>query len=151
MSSKTRDSIIDYIEEMDLVINRLTNRFRWLFKKYTSNDVTGAQLGIMQCLRSEGSCNTSYLAEELGVTMSAITAMVNRLYKHGFVLRERREQDRRQVWISITPQGLHFLNIAEQSRYYLLSKYLSQLNEEERTEFLKTLKKLLKAVEKDNH
>ena len=150
MTSEKKDPVIEYIKDLDLVFSRLINRFRWLFRKYSSDEITGTQLAVLRCLRSEGACTTSYLAEMLGVTLSAITALINRLYRQGLASRERKEQDRRQVWINITPQGLQYLHDAEQSRYFLLSMYFSKLTEEERVEFLRMLRKVSDIFESDD-
>ncbi len=149
MSKGEKDPVIEYIKELDLVFSRLINRFRWLFRKYSSDEITGTQLAVLRCLRAEGACTTSYLAEVLGVTLSAITALVNRLYRQGLASRERKEKDRRQVWINITPRGLQYLQEAEQGRYFLLSMYFSRLPEEEREEFLRMMKKVLDLIESD--
>ncbi len=150
MKQKKDDELIEYIKELDLHFSRLINRFRYLFRKYSSDNVTGAQLSVLRNLRAKGACTTSYLAESLGVTLSAITALVNRLYRMGLVARERKEKDRRQVWINITEQGLQHLEEAESNRYFLLSLYFSQLDEDEREKFLEMMEKVVNIFETDN-
>lgn len=103
----------------------------------------------MRSLR-KGPCNTSYLAQMLGVTLSAITALINRLHRMGFVSRERREKDRRQVWISITPKGLQVLNDVEERRNLLLAVYLSRVPENERQQLLELLQRAVKLFERED-
>ena len=58
------------------------------------------------------------LAEELGLTSAAITALVDRLERNGYVVRQRINRDRRKVTIQADPERLREVN----------SHYLSQGN-----------------------
>ena len=104
----------------------------------------------MRFLKFKGPCNTSYLARALGVTLSAITALINRLHKMELVTRERREKDRRQVWISITPRGLQVLREVEEKRFLLLALSLSRLPESERAKLLTLLHQVVALLERED-
>ncbi len=110
-----------------------------LHNKYTADEVTDTQFIVLRALK-KGPCNTSFLAHMLGVTLSAVTALVNRLHKMGLVVRERQEKDRRQVWISITPEGLEVLKDVEERRNLLLAVYLSHVPEGKRQQLLELLR-----------
>lgn len=135
-----REEVLQYIKEVDLNFSRLISRFRLLFAKYSGGEITDTQFSVLRALRNRGSCNTSYLAQRLGVTLSAVTALINRLYKLGLVTRERRDQDRRQVWIGITPRGLEVLREMEEKRYLLLAMYMAKFPEKDRAELLSLLR-----------
>jgi DNA-binding MarR family transcriptional regulator len=64
-------------------------------------------------LNLEGRVTAGRLAEVTGLTTGAITGVVDRLEKAGFVRRERDAQDRRKVFIAIVPE-----NIARISKCY---------------------------------
>ncbi len=135
---------------MDHVFSRLINRFRYLFNKYTSDDITGTQLSILRILEKKGASNTSYLAESLGVTLSAITAIVSRLSRMGLVTRERREKDRRQVWINITEKGCKILREAEERRYFLLGIFFSRFPQKDREYLLHILQEVVHLFERED-
>lgn len=141
--------MLEYIKELDMVFSRLIYRFRVLFSRYTVDEITDTQYIVLRSLR-KGSCNTSYLAQVLGVTLSAVTALVNRLYKMELVERERKEVDRRQVWISITVRGLKVLKDVEDKRYLLMAVYLSRLPDSEREEALQMLKRMIALFERED-
>ena len=86
----------------------------------------------------------------LGVTLSAVTALINRLHRMGLVSRERQEQDRRQVWISITPKGLQVLNDVEERRNLLLAVYISRVPENERQQLLELLQRAILLFERED-
>ncbi len=141
--------MIDYIKELDQVFSRLIYRVRVLHNRYTADEITDTQYVVLRALR-KAPCNTSFLAHMLGVTLSAVTALINRLYRMGLVTRERQEKDRRQVWIYITPKGLQVLEDVEGKRNMLLAVYLSRVPEDERQQLLELLHKAAKIFERDD-
>lgn len=120
-----------------------------LLGKYAEDDITDTQIIVLRSLR-KGPCNTTFLARVLGVTLSAITALINRLYKMGLVTRERRDKDRRQVWISITPKGKQVLQEVEDRRYLLLAIYFSRVPEAEREQILQLFNRIIELFERED-
>ncbi len=136
------------IKDLDHIVSRLIYRVRVLHNRYTVDQITDTQFIVLRSLR-KSPCNTSFLAHMLGVTLSAVTALINRLHKMGLVTRERQEKDRRQVWISITPKGLQVLQEVEEKRNLLLAMYVSRIPEDEREQLLNLLNKTVKLFENE--
>jgi DNA-binding MarR family transcriptional regulator len=67
--------------------------------------VSGSDLDCMDFLNLEGRMTAGRLAELTGLTTGAITGVVDRLEKAGFVCRERDENDRRKVFITTVAQN----------------------------------------------
>src|SRR6267378_3202244 len=61
--------------------------------------ISGSDLECLDFLNLEGRVTAGRLAEVTGLTTGAITGVVDRLEKAGFVRRERDESDRRKVFI----------------------------------------------------
>ncbi len=141
--------MLEYIIELDYLLSRLINRVRVLHNRYTADEITDTQFIVLRALR-KSPCNTTYLAQMLGVTLSAVTALVNRLYKNGLVERKRREKDRRQVWISITPGGLQVLKDVEERRNLLFALYLSHVPEDKRLQLLDLLRQAQDIFERED-
>ncbi|MGY3605616.1 MULTISPECIES: MarR family winged helix-turn-helix transcriptional regulator [unclassified Bradyrhizobium] len=76
--------------------------------------ISGSDLECLDFLNLEGRVTAGRLAEVTGLTTGAITGVVDRLEKAGFVRRERDETDRRKVYIVTVPE-----NAARIGRYYL--------------------------------
>ncbi len=149
MAAINSESLIEYIKELDTVFSRLIYRVRVLHNRYTVDEITDTQYVVLRALR-KAPCNTSFLAHMLGVTLSAVTALINRLHRMELVTRERQEKDRRQVWISITPKGLQVLKDVEERRNLLLAVYLSRVPEEEREQLLELLKKAVNLFDQED-
>jgi MarR family transcriptional regulator, organic hydroperoxide resistance regulator len=67
--------------------------------------VTTAQLAVMRLIDSDNEMTQRKIAQELQQNESAITAMVNRLIKAGFVKRKKSKVDLRSWTLSLTTQG----------------------------------------------
>lgn len=140
--------MIEYIKELDHIFSRLIYRVRVLHNRYTVDEITDTQFIVLRALR-KGPCNTSFLAHMLGVTLSAVTALINRLHRMGLVTRQRHEKDRRQVVITITHKGIKLLGEVEEKRNLLLALYLAKVSEEERTQLLQLLQKAVILFEQE--
>jgi MarR family transcriptional regulator, organic hydroperoxide resistance regulator len=145
----SENNLIEYIKDLDQVFSRLIYRVRVLHNRYTVDEITDTQFIVLRSLR-KGPGNTSFLAHMLGVTLSAVTALINRLHRMGLVTRERHEKDRRQVWITITPKGLKLLGEVEEKRNLLLALYLAHVPREEREQLLSLLQKAVRLFERED-
>ncbi|MBY0165098.1 MarR family transcriptional regulator [Cytobacillus firmus] len=75
------------------------------YAKILDNDLTGPQYYVLQTLAYEGQQTSSYFANALNVTLSAVTNLSNKLVSKGYIERVASSEDRRQVYLRITEQG----------------------------------------------
>jgi DNA-binding MarR family transcriptional regulator len=75
--------------------------------------ISSSDLECLDFLNLEGRVTAGRLAEVTGLTTGAITGVVDRLEKAGFVRRERDANDRRKVFIATIPE-----NVAKIGRFY---------------------------------
>src|SRR6476659_9033510 len=68
--------------------------------------ISSSDLECLDFLNLEGRVTAGRLAEVTGLTTGAITVVVDRLEKAGFVRRERDEADRRKVFIATLPENV---------------------------------------------
>ncbi len=68
--------------------------------------ISSSDLECLDFLNLEGRATAGRLAEVTGLTTGAITGVIDRLEKAGFVRRERDELDRRKVFIALIPQNV---------------------------------------------
>src|SRR5581483_11008116 len=74
-------------------------------REWLEIDLTTSQLKVLFLLYSADSASMGQLAASLGVTLSTVTGIVDRLVEHGMVLREEDPHDRRLVVCRLTPDG----------------------------------------------
>jgi DNA-binding MarR family transcriptional regulator len=110
--AKARAALLQELEEA----MRRTSAQGVLFGQTVANvaGLSGSDLDCMDFLNLEGRMTAGRLAELTGLTTGAITGVVDRLEKAGFVRRERDETDRRKVFIATVPE-----NIARIGRLYV--------------------------------
>jgi MarR family transcriptional regulator, 2-MHQ and catechol-resistance regulon repressor len=70
-----------------------------------SEGLTTGQFGILEALLHLGPMCQKTLAEKLLRSGGNITLVVDNLEKHGWVRRERQEDDRRKILVHLTPEG----------------------------------------------
>jgi DNA-binding MarR family transcriptional regulator len=76
--------------------------------------IISSDMECMDILYLEGRVTAGRLAEVTGLTTGAITGVVDRLEKAGYVRRERDASDRRKVFISVVPE-----KAAEIGKFYV--------------------------------
>jgi DNA-binding MarR family transcriptional regulator len=77
--------------------------------------ISNSDMDCMDFLNMEGRMTAGRLAELTGLTTGAITGVIDRMEKAGFVRRERDDSDRRKVFIAPVPERL-----VEIERFYVL-------------------------------
>lgn len=104
------------------------------FKNISVND-----MHIIEAIGDEGSKNMSSVAKLLSVTVGTLTIAINSLVKKGYVHRERSEEDRRVVLISLTDKGktanAHHMKFHEG----MIQAVLKDLDEEQQEILVKSL------------
>jgi DNA-binding MarR family transcriptional regulator len=78
----------------------------------TSTGLTPSQLVVLQEVARHGATTAGAIATAVQFSHATVTSLVDRLVDRGFVVRSRREMDRRRVWVTITDQGSAVLSSA---------------------------------------
>lgn len=68
-------------------------------------DLTGPQLTVVKLLEQIGDVSLSELSERIRAQNSTVTGIIDRMEREGLVARERSKEDRRVVFIRLTPKG----------------------------------------------
>ncbi len=111
--------------------------------------ITGSQFFVLRQICSRGRLTVSEVAEKLGVSLSAITALVDRLVKSGLVVRSRDEKDRRLVWLEATDKGKETMRNCMEGRKKVAEKYFSQLSEEDVQKLVDVYGKILSMIKSE--
>lgn len=82
------------------------------------------------------------IAKELNVTRGNMTGLIDGLLKDGFVTKKMDREDRRKVWIEVTPKAKERLNEILPDYFSRMAKFMSVLKKEEIETFTKLAKKL---------
>lgn len=131
------------LERLDAVFQQLFRRLHARLVRSLPEGLTGSQFFALKLIFMRGKMTVSEMAEEHGVSLSAVTAMVDRLHRLGYVERQRDEADRRVVWLSLTPQGEELVRSCLAARRAVLEHYLSRLPAQDVVALVGIFEKLL--------
>lgn len=143
-----KEQIDLYLKQFEDIFYELTKRLQAELSHSLVHGITPSQFLVLKKL-SEGKVTVSELSEHLGVSLSAITSLVDRLKKSGYVERTRDEQDRRLVWLAATPLGLHELEGCVNKRAEVIYKICKQLPEEDLQNLNNIYTKILKILKQN--
>lgn len=100
MSADKREE--DVLSALRRIIRAADLQSRFLER---TSGLTAPQLLLLQLVRAKGKASIGVIAKEMHLSQATVTTVVDRLESRGFVLRERSDQDKRKVLISLTPDG----------------------------------------------
>jgi DNA-binding MarR family transcriptional regulator len=108
---KKRQPFESLEQEAILNIARTADRLGiCLSRLFREHDLTSSQYNVLRILRGEGRpLPILEIADRLITTAPGITGLIDRLESMGLVGRERSTEDRRVVFVAITPRGLDLL------------------------------------------
>jgi DNA-binding MarR family transcriptional regulator len=77
----------------------------WHLPEFLAVDVTMSQAKLLHLVSAQPGIGMSALAARLGVGLSAVSSLVDRLVEHGYIERNEDPSDRRQQLVTPTPAG----------------------------------------------
>ena len=127
-----------YVEAYMVVTRQINSRLRDIFGEGLTSD----QFRILRLISGQERCTSTYLAEAVAVGKSSITAIINRLDEAGLIQRTRDENDRRQVYLTMTERGKDVYETSQRQMHELISPYLFHFEDKEIEHFIVMFEKL---------
>jgi DNA-binding MarR family transcriptional regulator len=127
---------------------------RWIgiFMRRSMRDIMGyaresglsmSQLGALFQIDRRGGSGVTDLGDDLGVTSSAASQMLERLVQQGLILRSEDPSDRRVKQITLTDRGVQVLQESIRARQGWLSDLGETLSDSEKEEIIAALNILI--------
>jgi DNA-binding MarR family transcriptional regulator len=99
--------------------------------EWVAQEVTLGQMRLLFLLSKNGPSPMSRIAEWLGVGLPTASGAVERIERHGLVVRQHRLDDRRVVDCQLTDAGRHLMDQISGTRLEAMRDVLGVLNEDE--------------------
>ena len=117
------------------------------FLKYYTEEaykvkLTLSQITILEILSRNKESNMSDMARSMNVTTAAMTGIVDRLVRDGYVTRISDPADRRVVKIKLTGKGGAAVRSALENKKHMITRIFRVLPQRERDEYLKILERI---------
>ena len=106
------------------------------------SDITNNDMHIIEAIGLSGKSTMSAVAKKLGITAGSLTSAVNSLVNKMYVIRKRSQEDRRVVFIGLTPKGVRAYDHHKEYHRQMTNAVIERLDESEIPVLLKTLKGL---------
>ena len=104
------------------------------FKDLTNND-----MHVIEAVGTGDGRNMSSIARKLNITVGSLTTAMNSLVNKKYVERRRGEEDRRVVYVKLTPKGIKAYKHHEDYHRQMTQAVVDKLDEAEMPVLLKTL------------
>ncbi|MFC1709557.1 MarR family winged helix-turn-helix transcriptional regulator [Candidatus Omnitrophota bacterium] len=114
-----------------------------------SEDVTPQQMITILTISELKSCKVSVISKRMGVSPPVVTGLVDRLVANGYVARMRDSKDRRIVFVRLTKKGNTYVGKFKRAIQKKWKQILVHLTDEERTAYIKIMKKLMQVFEQE--
>ena len=101
------DVIDEVVAAFDALMHRLADNHA---PEFLEIDVTMPQAKLLYLLGAGGDLHMSALVTRLGVSLSTVSGLVDRVVDHGLATRRDDPADRRQVVVGLTPDGAAFID-----------------------------------------
>ena len=105
-------------------------------------DITNNDMHVIEAIGMGTPKNMSSIAKELSVTVGTLTIAMNSLVKKGYVKRERGEEDRRVVYISLSDKGKKAFIHHARFHKEMITSILDEFDEDEKKILIRGLTKL---------
>lgn len=109
--------------------------------------ITGPQLLLMQALSDSGASSAGEIAKRIQLSNATTTEIINRLERRAFIKRKRNTQDKRQVFVSLTPLGKEILKTAPSPLQKKFVTEFNKLEEWEQNSLLSALQRIASMME----
>ena len=119
-------------------------------------DLTFTQLRALSAIAQRQPLRVSDVADDLGAGMAATSALVDRMARHGLVVRRNDPDDRRIVLLEITPRARRLLDRLERGSTEHFSGLIERMTPAEREALATTLRAFVRlsaqeVLEKRDH
>ncbi len=104
--------------------------------------LTGPQLLVMQQVANHGRPTAGVIAGEISLSQPTVTSIIDRLERKGLLKRERNQQDKRKVMLSLTDAGEATLENAPALMQESFIRSFNQLEDWEQTLILSSLQRV---------
>jgi len=135
---------------VDLLTTLLSSTFRQiLWKQALELDLNYSQAQVLFHLARNPGGLTSSVARTFGITLPAVTQLVDRLESKGLLQRVEGPQDRRQVRLYLTREGEGLAHKLEALQVEGLGRVLKRLSAADRKDVIRGIERLVAAARGD--
>ena len=112
-------------------------------KRLARFEITRVAWAVLGAIHSDGKSTPSQLADFLSIDRAAITRLLDKLEKQNLIIRDRTDEDRRSVFLLLTPKGEALSVELAQESQAVNAQFAAGLTPEEIEQYMATVRKML--------
>lgn len=141
----------EFADKMNDVVPVMIKEFsRRQVSELYKGKITLPQFLILSFLHRNEDSAMSGLAHFMSVSTAAMTGMVDRLVKYGYVARDSEPGDRRVIKIKLTKKGSGLVNKVNSRRRHMIIDIFGRVSETDRADYLRVLLKIKEILTNKN-
>ncbi|HNX91516.1 MAG TPA: MarR family transcriptional regulator [Candidatus Omnitrophota bacterium] len=146
-----RSEISDFAEEVVNIMQVVSREFlKQQHKEIFRAKMTFPQSVVLGLLEKHGELKMSDMAKDMSISSPAITGIVERLVRDGYVARGNELGDRRIIKISLTKKGEEAVKYILKRKRDVITRVFSTLSRAEREDYLRILRRVQEELDKKN-
>lgn len=139
----------DFADKMNEIMPILMKEFAHMQpQEIYRGKVTLPQILVLQYLNTQDSVKMTDIANFMKVTTAAVTGIVDRLVKAGYVSRIFDQNDRRITKVKITLKGQALMKKVAYERRRMVIRLFGRVTEKDRQDYLRVLMRIEKHIRK---
>jgi len=146
----SQQPLIEFADKLDMLLPGIMREFA---RRHTCElfrgKITLPQLLIMGIVNDQGQIGMTDAARLMSVSTAAMTGIINRLVRDGYILRIYDSKDRRTIKVKLTAKGTDLVKKINAQRRQMIVKVFSKITELERQDYLRILTKIHDILLKD--
>lgn len=133
-------SLSEFADQMNEVMPVVIKEFaRRQINELYKGKITLPQFLVLEFLHREGESKMTDLARFMHVTTPAMTGIVDRLVRDGYVARDYDPEDRRIIKVKLTPKGNELVRKINSQRQQMVIKIFDKISQTDRQDYLRIL------------
>ena len=142
-------TLSEFADRMMEIIPVLAGEF---LKRQTSElfkgEITIQQFFVLEYITHKGQSRMTDMAHYMKVSTAAMTGVIERLVRAGYVFRLSEPRDRRIIKIAVLPKGSKLVDKFNRERRQMIMDLFGKLTQKEREDYLRIVTRLRDAIEK---
>ena len=135
--------LMEFADNLEEIMPALMKKFaRYQVSELYQGQITLPQFMVLNFLAHSGESKMKDLAGFMHVTTAAMTGIVERLVRDGYVKRLYDPEDRRIIRVDLTTKGKELLFKIRQQRRRLVIKVFSKISDRDREDYLRILRQI---------
>ncbi|MBD3425996.1 MAG: MarR family transcriptional regulator [Candidatus Omnitrophica bacterium] len=145
-TGKQEDFAVEMSRMLPTLMRAVTGRMEACL---TDANLAVSHIVVLDMLREKGPCSMSELAQALNLSMGAATAIIDKMIQMELVERARSSEDRRVVNVTMRQKGSKISEEVNKMRVEATKELYSVLNESERNDYLRMIRKIYNNITKE--